>query len=417
MNNQNLVIPKKVELVLVVCLLVLIEVSKLPRFGQQIISLFYYVIPFIVMINRWNRFTYVIFQDIFLLLLTLLAITSVLWSENPSWTLQASLFLVRCTIFGVYLGMTYTPKELLGLLSLVFFLLIVISLFVGLLFPSYNLQLFYDGSLAWSGVFGHKQSFGPYMGLAALTYLINCFDQRINRLFALCVLSMALVLIILSKSATSLIIFCVALNLMLLYKVIKQKSFRGILLIIILSIYASLFFNVVSNLEIIVELLNKDIEFNGRTPIWTLAIESALKRPWLGYGYQGFWSSEVSAQEVSAYTWISRTESYLNGENGFHAHNGYIDLFLDLGVLGLSLFVINIFNLLKRIIYLSFINRRIENFWYFQFVVFFLVNILANGRGILWYRTDWVIYIAICFSSALEYRKIQKDKHYKKLSF
>jgi exopolysaccharide production protein ExoQ len=408
-SQQNSVILKKIEAVLVVFLLVLVEIKNVPQFVLSIIGLLYYVIPLIVMINRWKRFTYILTQDIYLTLLILLAIASFLWSENPSKTLESVKYLLRCSVFGIYLGMTFTPKELLRIVSSAMFILMIISLFIGLLLPGYNAKII-NSSLAWSGVFGHKQDFGPYMGFAGLTFLINYFDRRSNRWFALFGLALAIILIFLSKSATALIIFCVALNIMIMYKVIKQVKHRGILLLTLLAIYVSVLVVVAVNIEIIVGLLDKNLELNGRTPIWTLAIESALKRPWLGHGYQGFWTSEAS-NYVIANTWAIASEGFRTGDTTFHSHNGYIDLFLDLGAIGLSLFMINLFSLLKRIIYLSFLNRRIENFWCFQFLVFFLVNLYANGRGILWYKTDWILYLAICFSSALEYNRMRRDKH------
>jgi exopolysaccharide production protein ExoQ len=66
--------------------------------------------------------------------------------------------------------------------------------------------------------------------------------------------------------------------------------------------------------------LGRDMTFTGRTEIWELLVPIAAKHPILGLGYGGFWIN-------SPLPWPGLNEG----------HNGYLDVVLELGVVGLLL--------------------------------------------------------------------------------
>jgi exopolysaccharide production protein ExoQ len=73
-------------------------------------------------------------------------------------------------------------------------------------------------------------------------------------------------------------------------------------------------------------LLGKDATLTGRVPLWGVVLDAAANRPVLGYGYGAFWldwNTQVNAI-LKAVNW------HLGG-----SHNGYLDMVLELGVVGL----------------------------------------------------------------------------------
>jgi exopolysaccharide production protein ExoQ len=68
----------------------------------------------------------------------------------------------------------------------------------------------------------------------------------------------------------------------------------------------------------VVGSFGRDMTFTGRTTIWGILWPEALKSPVVGLGYGSFW--------------VHPPES-LNGLN--EGHNGYLDVFLELGIVGL----------------------------------------------------------------------------------
>lgn len=74
-----------------------------------------------------------------------------------------------------------------------------------------------------------------------------------------------------------------------------------------------------------------DTTFTGRTDIWAFAWHNILVRPWLGYGFNGFWGiGDASPAMSSGDTLIASI---------LQAHNGYLDLLLETGVVGFVLFL------------------------------------------------------------------------------
>src|SRR5262249_21893292 len=76
--------------------------------------------------------------------------------------------------------------------------------------------------------------------------------------------------------------------------------------------------------------LGKDATLTGRTALWYLVADAIAYRPWFGYGYGAFWlgATGESASIWSALSWQPA-----------EAHNGFLDLGLQLGLVGVALFL------------------------------------------------------------------------------
>ena len=77
------------------------------------------------------------------------------------------------------------------------------------------------------------------------------------------------------------------------------------------------------------EALGRDMTFSGRTTIWGYAIYAGMEHSMLGAGYRAFWTPE-GASYVYARIW----DVIGNG------HNGYLDVWLELGFVGVGLFLL-----------------------------------------------------------------------------
>lgn len=68
----------------------------------------------------------------------------------------------------------------------------------------------------------------------------------------------------------------------------------------------------------------------GRLPLWEHLISHYVaERPFLGHGYQGFWTADHIRSVTASQDWLI-----------LHAHSGYMNVLLDLGLVGLCLFVL-----------------------------------------------------------------------------
>ncbi|MBW4626552.1 MAG: O-antigen ligase family protein [Brasilonema octagenarum HA4186-MV1] len=399
-----------IEAGIVILLLLSGEVLNVPPFLTTIINLLSYVAVILLVLWRFKHIVYVLTQEKVLLLLVGVAFASIFWSVNTFETFKQIRALARTTIFGVYLATRYTIKQQMNLLSWTIALIAILTTFVCIVNPSYGISIT-NHVATWQGIYAHKQYLGRQMSLGASLFLVTIFDKQNNRWLKITLLILTLVLILLSTSKTSLIVFLVTILLLPLYKVAKQQyAVRVIMIFTILVISFSVISVFVSNLEtILVDILGKDIEFNGRTPIWTLAIEKVLERPWLGYGYAAFWKSD-GGYYIIKNTWAALIEEATT--LGFNSHNGYLDLTLNIGLVGLLILVIDIFIFIYRIIKLLIFTKTIESFW----MLVFIANVLiVNSSEAITFLSPsgifWMIHVSLAFSAALECSRIRKNPY------
>jgi O-antigen ligase len=77
----------------------------------------------------------------------------------------------------------------------------------------------------------------------------------------------------------------------------------------------------------ILEAQGKSADLTGRTILWEDCIKIGQRNFWLGSGYGAFWTPQV------------RAEIKIRNTNGpTEAHNGYIETFLNVGIVGVALF-------------------------------------------------------------------------------
>ena len=70
-----------------------------------------------------------------------------------------------------------------------------------------------------------------------------------------------------------------------------------------------------------------DPTFTGRTDVWRFALGKLSEKMFLGYGFSAFWSTEsVRFGTDDPAAWVA---------NAAHAHNGYLDAAMSMGVIGL----------------------------------------------------------------------------------
>jgi O-antigen ligase len=109
------------------------------------------------------------------------------------------------------------------------------------------------------------------------------------------------------------------------------------------------------------------------------------QRPLLGYGYSGFWAG--GSQESIEVSWVM-------GSVISYSHNGYLEILLTLGAVGLLLAVVFLWTGIKRAYSYSQCNQSSVNLWPLAFLFFFLLYNLAECT-ILMQDLQWAICVAI----------------------
>ena len=82
---------------------------------------------------------------------------------------------------------------------------------------------------------------------------------------------------------------------------------------------------IASDFEGVTSAVGRDEGLSGRAAIWLSAFQAIQERPLLGYGYEAFWQSDKTA---AGSIWSSV------GQNLFYSHNGLLEVWLGLGIVG-----------------------------------------------------------------------------------
>ena len=258
------------------------------------------------------------------------AVFSAAWSQDPVLSTRRALPFVLAALFGMYLAACYPLRRQLVLFQVAFLLLALGSAVMALGFPSLGLDASTGHGGNWQGVFTQKNACGRAMVFATATI----FAQ--GRLSARRAISLLVFLIVLGMSGSrgawvieALLLAVVASHALLSRMVRSSRTWIAVALgggAATAAIAGKLYFPVIAG------LLGRDPTLTGRTAIWAQVWIAILKRPWLGYGFSAFWRGTrgASFDVVVALKFVL-----------FHAHNGFLEIWLELGMAGLVLFLLS----------------------------------------------------------------------------
>ncbi|MEM7064911.1 MAG: O-antigen ligase [Cyanobacteria bacterium P01_B01_bin.77] len=307
------------------------QVANQPDFAiMRHLFLLTYVIFFSLLVLRWKKVVYVFQQSPWVLLLFLFPPISLLWSVDPGITFQRSIAIVGSGLLGVYLASRFTLKQQLYLLALTCGIIVVLSGAYALLLPKYGIM----GGVhtgAWRGIYTHKNTLGKVMVLCATTFLLLLGSDKRLRVLAVLGLAASIILLVLSASKTAMINCLVMVLVIGIIHVLRL--YYKVMVVALVGIVTVIGFGLLwtaVNAEDILLSLGKDVTLTGRTDIWQFALSKIQERPLLGYGYQAFWQGWGSEAQDA---WLRE------GWRVPHAHNGFLDLALELGLIGLVCFL------------------------------------------------------------------------------
>ncbi|NHC37424.1 O-antigen ligase family protein [Scytonema millei] len=346
-----------------------------------------YGISFLLLIARWKTTIYLLSKDKFIWVLVGVALISISWSFSPEMTLRRGIALLGTTAFGFYLATRYSLKQLLYLLSWVFGIAIFLSFFFGMVLPQYgSMGGIHAG--AWRGIYPHKNTLGGTMVLSAIVFFLLAMDSKNYRFILGCGFLFSVVLVLLSTSKTSLtnLVFLVAA--IHIYRTFRQRyEIMVPTLIAITIVSGSFYILLISNLDNFMGLLGKNATLTGRTDLWPAVVNKIQQRPWLGYGYSGFWSTDWTGESVDVW--------YIIGWISPNSHNGVLDLWLDLGLLGVLIFLIGFWkNLINGLAWIRQSKTSVSIFPLVYFTYIVLANLTENTL-LVQNSIFWVLYVTI----------------------
>jgi exopolysaccharide production protein ExoQ len=294
---------------------------------------------------------------------------SSLWSDEPDFSSAGLREVFLTMLVSLYLASRYRLPDLIRLLALSILISALVSTVVALGLPQLGQHTVVHAG-AWKGIYGYKNVFGSTMVLGSLTFLLHPPTHPLYR-WGGCIY--CIVMILLSTSKTSLVVL-VTLNLL----VALAHSFRwqgklsvmlGSLSILVTATVATVF---LSSWQQWVMSLGKDPTLTGRTFLWSSAFDWLSVRPWLGYGYRAVWAPN-SKYAIEAGSRLSATYVAPN------IHNGFLDLALDVGLVGFCLFLVALIYLYGQSLRSAYASPLASDYWAFGYLNFFIFNNLTES--------------------------------------
>ncbi len=363
---------------------------ELPSINQ--IFLLIYLITFCLLILRWQKVILVILKSQFIWLLLGLAVFSIFWSYSPDLTRTRVIALTGTIMFSLYLSSRYSLKEQLYLLGWIFGIIIFTSLLFVVLLPKYGVMGgFHVG--AWRGIYNHKNVLGKIMVPSAIVFYLLALISPKQRWIFWSLLGASVMLMIFTKAASPIINLIILLSLLAILPILRWNYLFMVPIIIGMTSIGILFYLLIAaNSEQLVGALGKDLTFTGRTNFWPLMLDKIWENPWLGYGYGAFWQG---LDGPSAYV---LNASEFKAPNG---HNGYLDLCLELGLVGLLIYTIQyIISFQKSLIYIK-NTKTSEAFWPILLLSYIVLSNLTESVLVLQNNFLWVLQLSVFFSLSI----------------
>ncbi len=272
-----------------------------------------------------------------LMLLVPYLIISLTWSYQPDITQYRLEEHVLLMLAVLLLAGVMAVRDFLDGILLGGRIVLVASLIATAVSPETRTHQALDGGLpidGWHGLFFHKNEMAPFLIFLLVTVLV--FD-RPGWAKSLTIAGIG-VLLIGSQSATGMTAAMLAVALHWWFSTYLRQEGRWTTGYVVTSLALGLcaLFAVLASLASLLSAAGKDLTFTGRTEIWTASLDFISREPWLGYGMGGvFWGGgEVAPSATTAALWRAI------GFDVPHAHSGALDLMLQLGLVGLLLFLL-----------------------------------------------------------------------------
>jgi O-antigen/teichoic acid export membrane protein/O-antigen ligase len=297
------------------------------------------VVAFLHWRTRRRETTYVI--PIALIAYVVWCIVSYGWSADPHDTAHQALEYIGVGLTGLIAGLVLDRRDLIRSFSLgskALILIMLASLLVA--YHSSTTPPAIDPAPGWHGPLGGKNGLGLLMAVALMTL----WCERPQRRRASWWLLAAVVLLIGSRSGAGLCVTLVAAAILLWRQALRGVTTsvnRVVFKVGSLVMIAGGALFLVTDFPAATGLLGKNATLTGRTRIWSTVVDAIPHHIYIGVGYGGVWFNKTGA---TAALWKGI------GFQAYEAHDSYLDLLLQLGIVGAALMVLTIGGALYRLL-------------------------------------------------------------------
>lgn len=358
-----------------------------PVFVVMLIRYFVWFGSTLLLVLNGKRVLITMRRDWVLWILVSLVLFSFAWSHLPMWTLLTNREMLQMTTFGLYFATRFDLKQQVKLVALSFGVGALASTLLAIGMPAVGRHTTIHVG-AWRGIYGDKNIFGSMMVLGLLSFYALPHERPMNRWLKWGGMAGFAALILLSTSKTALIVSITLLLSMWFYQHFRWQGKLSVVLANLgILVFGSATVIFLSSWTEIVRQIGRDPTLSGRTYIWLVSLNRFLDRPFFGYGRSAFWAPDSPyPKEVNNYLSVFFSSP--------HAHNGYLDTALDVGLVGLVLLLICLVTAYIAALKRAYASYQPENLWCLGFLTFFILNNMSESFVLRLANIYWVLFVA-----------------------
>ena len=257
------------------------------------------------------------------------------WASYPDISIRRSIAYITIYLIAVSLAVSFEhPVDFQRPLYLALVLIFLANIVAAQIIPPNNAKL------GVNGLYAQKNGAGviALCVIMVMTFSIALRRPLITKLFSACLVILGWAFLISTQAKTSYAI-AVCLSFMipvLSYLLLKPKAymlFAAAVCALLFGVMVLVFQLMNLTLEELGKAIFVDLTFTNRTFIWNAVIPEIWHRPWTGAGFGSFWATGRLLNPINA----RPDEFFMDAKLINEAHNGYIDIALQAGFIGLVL--------------------------------------------------------------------------------
>lgn len=371
------------------------EITDQQKLFMQNIFKPYVLLAFGMLVVHFRAMATILLKNPLLILMMTWMWLSSAWSLDPEVSFRRSLLHSSFLLMACFAAYRYDFRQIVALLFSLTIVVVACSFYFIILDPFLGFNP--DGRGA-RGAFLHKNTLGGFMivGVAASASAIRL---RIgSRPVGYVVLAAAITLLIMANSTTSMLLASLMLGVFIMLSLKERCSFR--LFAALVALFASMLvfgtMLLIANIDEFFLLVGRDATLTGRDVVWSYTLRMIQERPFIGYGYSAFWETEPIL------SYVAETLQW----NVTHAHSGYLEMWLELGIIGLGLMIAFIIVMVFRAIFRPLPDHA--RGLILPFFIAMIVNDLVETHLFVYKHFGWIVMLIFVFVTTPHLAKIRR---------
>jgi exopolysaccharide production protein ExoQ len=377
--------------------------------GSPVDALFYgslTAIGLAILAGRWQRTRSILAMNWPVLLYFGYCFVSVAWSDTPEIAFKRWIKATGDVVIALLVATDLQPLAALRrLFSRLAFLLLPFSLISIRYLPQIGRYFEMDGSPGNGGVTFDKNALGTdafILGIGALWQILRLLPRsdipkRSRQLLAQgCLVIVAAYLAVIAHSTTAATCFTLGATLMLLLHTRKYKGRPKAVKSLIATLgVIVLLIQITGAQSFVFEMMGKNRNLTGRADqIWPKLIP-LCPNVLIGAGFESFWTGAR----------MQKLWNYLQGQHLNQSHNGYLEVYLQLGMIGLLLIILMFFYAFRTAIAALRNNPNGASVMVVYVSVILLYNYTEAGFRMLRFTWSFLLLLIIMASFILKHAK------------